>query len=541
MSSPSGDNLDSSLTGAAAQTVQEAALPPDWGEDEWEHLMASIRAGLVVPVIGQDLLQFRLPFDLWPEVPEELRNRLPPELASKLAATWPKAGSLIKVENYLAHKLAEWLVTSLERGADSAERRVYAQTLLDLEGDARPHDVICAYLSRGGKREKLDMCYSKVDSLIERARFALEPAPNSKDLPFPEPLLQLAEIKQLRLYVTATFDRLLEHAIWRKRKLGSVKMVPSIAFSPNDRRDLDRRLEEIDVPTVYHLCGTHQAAEGSFALTEGDLMDFVVALMQAQNEEAKNLFEALRERHLLFLGSGYPDWLARFFLRTTKQTLFKRDRKWRDYVAERASVGHSQLKHFLSNFSEKTMFFPTGDAAAFVQELWRRWKIDNEGSEEETPFSPPPREMPKGAVFISYSMENLDAAIEVSRRLQSLGVKTWFDKEQLLAGHNWSAQIASNIANCTLFMPLVSSSTERRTKAYFRVEWANAETELLKRHGSKRPFLMPVNVDYVWKSENYGEIPDSFRATQMEQAPGGEVSDDFCQRVKAMIDELNGP
>ena len=401
----------------------------------------------------------------------DLRSRMSQDLSAKLAATWPQAGSLIKVESYLAHKLAESLAAMLGRDTEKQKHHERSLTILDIKANARPHDVVCAYLNLGGKREKLDLCYSKVASAMERARFALEPKPDSKDLPYPEPLLQIAEITPLRLYVTATYDRLIEHAICYKRKLGSIKMVPSIAFSPSERRDLDRRIEEIEIPTVYHLCGILQAVEGSFTLTEGDLMDFVVALMQAQKEEAKNLFAALRERHLLFLGTGYPDWLARFFLRTTKQTLFKRDRIWREYVAESAFTGDSQLREFLRRFSEKTMFFPTGDAAAFVQELWRRWKIDNASAPREALFTPPPAEMPRGAVFISYSMENLDAAIEIFSRLQAHGVPTWFDKKQLMAGHVWSKEIAANIDDCVLFMPLISSSTERRPKAFFRVEF----------------------------------------------------------------------
>lgn len=187
------------------------------------------------------------------------------------------------------------------------------------------------------------------------------------------------------------------------------------------------------------------------------------------------------------------------------------------------------------------MFFPTGDAAAFVQELWRRWKIDGDGGGQHASFTPPPKAMPGGAVFISYSMENLDAAIAVFSRLEARGVKTWFEKNQLMAGQKWSAEIEVNIANCSLFMPLISSSTERRTKSFFRVEWAQADAEVLKRHGSSRPFLFPVNVDRVWKAGDYREIPASFGAVQMEPAPGGEVSDAFCDRVKAIVDQFNGP
>ena len=137
---------------------------------------------------------------------------------------------------------------------------------------------------------------------------------NEPDLPLPEALIKLAEIRGINLFVTTTVDMFLEKALNRIRFNGE-ELTESLAYLAKPI-DLPRPADDLTSPLVYHLYG-HIASQQDFVLTDEDELEFM-HLLQAEKRRPELLFDALRSRHLLLIGNHHSGWLARFFIRTVK-------------------------------------------------------------------------------------------------------------------------------------------------------------------------------------------------------------------------------
>ena len=179
----------------------------------------------------------------------------------------------------------------------------------------------------------------------------------------PKPLLQLAEIRHFNFFVTTTFDLLLEKAIDTVRFGGRSETV-TIAYSPNNVKDLECARESLDRPTVYHLLGKLSSAP-AYVICDEDLLEFLFAL-QSEPRRPQRLFDELEENHLLMLGENFSDWLARFFLRAAKDHRLSDWREVVEILADSWTRCDNNLTLFLQNFSSRTLIFPGGGAIEFV-------------------------------------------------------------------------------------------------------------------------------------------------------------------------------
>ena len=98
------------------------------------------------------------------------------------------------------------------------------------------------------------------------------------------------------------------------------------------------------------------------------------------------------------------------------------------------------------------------------------------------------------AVFLSYSSEDEAAAQRLCDGLRDAGIETWLDRAELRGGDAWDASIRRQIRDCSLFVPLISASTESRSEGYFRLEWRLA-VERSFHFADDQTFLMPVVID----------------------------------------------
>ena len=155
-----------------------------------------------------------------------------------------------------------------------------------------------------------------------------------------------------------------------------------------------------------------------YAICDDDLLEFLHALQDAQRRPAK-LFDALRANHLLFLGCGFDDWLARFFLRTARGMELSQRRKHWDVMADARVAQEKSLVIFLSCFSAESRVLEMS-AGAFVEELSKRWHeahpgdAGGEGEAALPSGEVGPRE---GAVFVSYASEDLNAAQRLAEKI----------------------------------------------------------------------------------------------------------------------------
>jgi len=87
----------------------------------------------------------------------------------------------------------------------------------------------------------------------------------------------------------------------------------------------------------------------------------------------------------------------------------------------------------------------------------------------------------------------------------------WFDQSELRSGDAWDLSIRKQIRECTLFVPVISASTQAREEGYFRLEWKLAIDRSYLMADDK-PFLFPVVIDDT--PEPLARVPDAFRERQ---------------------------
>src|SRR4249919_1948845 len=418
-----------------ATQVATAASPQAFDEDAWDDLLNYIEERRVIPIIGPDLLRVQTDRGLRP--------------------------------------LYEWLAEKLA-----------ARLSVDVAGLPQPltlNDVMCCFLGQHGRREE---AYTRLRSILREAAF--QP---------PLALRRLAQITDFDLFVTTTFDPLLEQAINAER-FGGAQSTEVIAYAPNRVADLTTEREAFQRPVVYHLLG-RLSASPTYVISDEDTLEFICAL-QSEHLTPEKLFHELEHNHLLFIGSNFTNWLARLFLRMAKRHRLSDPRDVGEVLADNHSGTDQRLLAFLQQVSVRTRIY--SGAEKFVDELHRRWKTRRGPGEvielgaAPQRFLPPEREMPYNAVFISYAREDLAAVQKLKAGLDAAGVTTWFDLERLEGGDDYDRKIQRNVARCSYFIPIVSATTERRLEGYFRREWSYA-IDRARNIAEGALFIMPVTID----------------------------------------------
>ena len=379
--------------------------------------------------------------------------------------------------------------------------------------------MVCWFLAGHGRREDT---YTRLRSILRDTAF--EP---------PKALRQLAEITDFNLYVTMTFDSLLEDAL-NDLRFGGAQSTEVLSYAPNRVVDLPTQREHLQRPVVYHLLGRCAAAP-TYVVSEEDMLEFVCAL-QSEHLTPEKLFHELEHSHLLIIGSNFSNWLARLFLRMAKRKRLSDPRDVGEVLADDHTGGDERLMVFLQQVSMRTRVY--SGAVGFVDELHRRWLARRRPADVvpigQAPHRvlPPAREMPDNAVFISYAREDLAVVQQLKAAFDAAGVTTWFDMDRLEGGDDYDRKIRKNIERCSYFIPVISASTERRLEAYFRREWSYA-LDRTRNMADDAVFILPVAVDSI--DPRSAHVPDKFKAVHITLLPAGQVPPAFAQRLADLL------
>ena len=138
----------------------------------------------------------------------------------------------------------------------------------------------------------------------------------------------------------------------------------------------------------------------------------------------------------------------------------------------------------------------------------------------------------KKAVFLSYASEDSAAAERICAALRSAGIEVWFDQSELRGGDAWDRQIRSQIHDCALFVPIISTHSQARLEGYFRREWKMA-ADRTHDMAEEKAFLLPVVIDDT--SERSASVPDRFRDVQWTRFAAGMVPSAFVERVSRLL------
>ncbi|MGH8291246.1 MAG: toll/interleukin-1 receptor domain-containing protein [Steroidobacteraceae bacterium] len=449
---------------AAAPVLPHIALD----ENAWEDLLSFIEERRVIPIVG-------------------------PELLMVATAEGPRL-------------LYEWVAERLAARLNVDTRELPERYSLN--------DVVCLFLANRGRREE---AYVRLRGLLKDADF--EP---------PVALKQLAAITDFDLFVSTTFDSLLETAINLSRFNGA-HSTEVLSYAPNRVTDLPAERERLTRPAVYHLFGKVSASP-TYVISDEDLLEYLCAL-QNEHLAPERLFYELEHNHLLVIGSSLTNWVARLFLRMAKRQRLSAPRDVGEVLADDHIGEDQRLVTFLQHVSVHTRIYR--GAERFVAELYQRWQERPRSAQRVTPAAParflsPSREMPENAVFISYAREDLPAVQRIKAGLEAAGVTTWFDVERLESGDDYDLKVQRNIARCSYFIPVISKNTERRLEAYFRREWSYA-LDRTRNMVEGALFILPVSLDVTNVAEAIA--PDRFRALHFTLLPGGEVTPEFARRL----------
>src|SRR5580700_7281711 len=188
-------------------------------DDAWDDLLSFIEERRVIPIVGPELLQVAT------------------DRGPRLLYDW------------LAEKLAAKL------GVDTSL----------LPQPYTLNDGVCWFLSGRGRREE---AYVRLRGIMKDAAF--EP---------PLALKRLAAIKDFDVYVSTTFDPLLEAALNAVRFAGAPS-TEVLSYAPNRIADLPAERDRLTRPVVYHLFGKLSASP-TYVISDEDLLEFICAL---QNE-----------------------------------------------------------------------------------------------------------------------------------------------------------------------------------------------------------------------------------------------------------------
>jgi hypothetical protein len=442
-------------------------------EDAWDDLLNYIEERRVIPIIGPDLLRVLTDRGLRP--------------------------------------LYEWLAEKLA-----------ARLSVDVAGLPEPlalNDVMCCFLGQHGRREE---AYTRLRSILREVQF--EP---------PLALRQLAQITDFDLFVTTTFDPLLEQALNLERH-GGQPSTEVIAYAPNRVADLPVERSQSQRTVLYHLLG-RLSASPTYVVSDEDMLEFICAL-QSEHLTPEKLFHELEHNHLLLIGSDFSNWLARLFLRMAKRRRLSDPRDVSEVFADDHTMQDARLVAFLQQVSVRTRVY--GGAEAFVAELHERWSrrqrpapASSAGSAPQR-FLPPSREMPENAIFISYAREDLAAVQRLKAAMDAAGLTTWFDLDRLEGGDDYDHKIRANIQRCSFFLPVISATTQRRHEAYFRREWSYA-VDRTRNLADGAKFILPVCIDDTPESEAL--VPEQFKSLHIVRMPDGEPAPEFLQRIQRLF------
>jgi hypothetical protein len=411
----------------------------------WERVLQRIEEESVVPVLGQDLLTVSY---------EEKETLLYPLLAKRLAGH-------LRVDS-----------SELPQGLELQEvsRRFLTKS----------QDVQEVYRS-------LRVVFRELDPI-----------------PIPAPLLHLARISNLELFVTTTFDVLTERAVDHERFEGQ-RQTLAFAYAPGDRQDLPPEFERLGRPAVFHLLGRLSGTPHSFAVTREDRIEFMDSL---QNRSPGFLFDKLRESDLLFLGCRLSEWLVR--------------------LLAPGGAGTESPVIFVERAKGTVEAPPVESAVPYVAELYQRW-MEFSGKDEA---APPPFsaawETPFGAVFLSSVREDASASESIREELDRAGVDVVLDHDDTPLAPRWEKKLKSVVGLCSAFVPVISARSVGAKRRFLQRDWTEAILEAVRAAPSGR-FIVPVVIDDTPPGEP--AMPGEFGELQWEKLPGGQPTSELVKRL----------
>ena len=438
----------------------------------WENLLRSIHKGHILPILGPGL-------SLIEDAEGKtitLRRWLAPRLAGKLNVHTPSENP--SLNNVISHALM------------ARHKRA----------------TICSEIS------------IIIDDLVK-----------SPSLKLPQPLLDLASIRDFDLFISSAFDPLLALSLERMRPGFSTARDGSAEFRPNKQSDIPDPLPDT---FIYQILGSSENQD--YAVWEEDYMEYICGLLQSQRDNQRHLFDTFQERSLLLIGAPFTDWVVRFFLRAAKgQRLSIPTENTNDYFAAEPAFLTEPMVFFFDQVIQSPRIIPS-NLPEFTSELASRWHEKYQQGNADDLLNSIPDEMEQGSVFISYSHNDLEPTLTLATALRQAGIPVWLDKKRLKTGGDWENHLLRAVkSRASLFLSLISKATESDSYRFVHTErkWA------AEKHIPGNIFYLPILIDDVPPPPKLE--PPIFSALHCHQLPGGTLTSEFANLIKDYLAQFH--
>ena len=296
-----------------------------------------------------------------------------------------------------------------------------------------------------------------------------------------------------RLCISASPDSLMFNAFAATE--GKTPQKGYYSFRPFNTPRLSRPTAER--PVVYHLFGHHEEAK-SLVLTEGDLIDFLVAIVRGAPAVPDQVRSMLADpaASFLFIGFGFQNWYLRVLLQVMNV-----------YGHQSKAIAFEDTHFFDHPEREQAVGFFSGDRLIEFRPLqWetfaRQLADAYEGSSRKRVLAEPAPEPVQSfddkapLAFISYASENRDRVEELMARLQLRGINVWQDRQNLRAGDDWNQKLIRVIQKMVDYVIVLQTEEMlSRTEGVFHREIHEAQVRqsgMAEHEGEKLRFLIPV-------------------------------------------------
>ena len=256
--------------------------------------------------------------------------------------------------------------------------------------------------------------------------------------------------------------------------------------------DLETSLLDGRRPELYYLFGRSSNLSGTFLATEDDFLEYIHCWQNTDSRPPK-MSRYLSDKYLLVMGNEFPDWLFRFFWYSVKNfNLAIPPTKGFQGVV---TVDSQEENRNFSKFINRVQALVCRDTLAFLDELNKRLSMLAPLSEEKNKTDEDylVESVQDFDIFISYANEDESIASSVAEEFRRKGAVVWFDKNRLHGGDDYDEKIRRSISHSKRFVPILSNSTIRNERRYFRKEWTMALDE--NDYRLKMDFIIPVVID----------------------------------------------
>lgn len=301
------------------------------------------------------------------------------------------------------------------------------------------------------------------------------------------PLLKLAQITDFQEYICMTYDNFFQ-PILEAERCSQDQVIQTIDFSINNNSQSQPLEEQSAVATIFNLMGSINKING-FAKTEEEVLEHLYSLTK-ENLFTNRFFSDIEEKHFLFIGCNFPNWLLRFFIRIISRERLN-DKNITKIIADYTTYSDPKLCMFLNHYNSKIYQMPNATALEFINELYQRWtERKPQGSQNKIKY--------EGVVFLSYSSEDRSTFVEeLYQELLLNGVNVFYDQTKLDSGDYFTQKIGKAITHCKLFISLISShSLDPDRYVTKEIETAMAREQFFVASGEERPsFIRPYIID----------------------------------------------